>query len=81
MDRSVGGMYRCIELWRARGNRRQVWTAICNLVEVVHERSRDIEALTLSAAVEADDDRAPKLFGPFGAHYLDPYRHWGSPGA
>ena len=64
MDRSVGGMYRCIGLSRARGNRRQVWTAICNLAEVVHERGRDIEALTLSAAVEADDDRAPKLFGP-----------------
>ena len=50
--------------------RSAVCTAICNLVEVVHERGRDIEALTLNAAVEADDDRAPKLFGPFGAHYF-----------
>lgn len=70
MDRSAGGMYRCIGIWRARGNRRQVWTAICNLVEVDHERGHDIEALTLNAAVEADDDRAPKLFGSFRAHYF-----------
>jgi len=69
MDTAFDGMYRAIRLWRSRGNRPQMWTAVRNLVEMLHEVNLDIDALTLSAAVEADADRAPELFGPFGDHY------------
>lgn len=69
MDTAFDGMYRCIRLWRARGNRPQMWTAIRNLVEMLHELGHDVDALTLNAAVEADADKAPQLFGPFGDQY------------
>jgi predicted ATPase/class 3 adenylate cyclase len=69
MDTAFDSMYRCIRLWRARRNRPQMWTAIRNLVEMLHLLGHDTDALALNAAVEADADRAPKLFGPFGDHY------------
>lgn len=69
MDTAFDGMYRAIRLWRSRGNRPQMWTAVRNLVEMLHEVGHDVDALTLDAAVEADADRAPELFGPFGDNY------------
>jgi predicted ATPase len=69
MDTAFDGMYRAVRLWRARGNRPQMWTAVRNLVEILHTVGHDRDALTLNAAVEADAERAPELFGPFGDHY------------
>jgi hypothetical protein len=70
METAFDGMNRAIRLWRAAGNRPQMWTAVRNLVEMLHRVSHDVDALTLNAAVEADADKAPKLFGPFGDQYI-----------
>jgi predicted ATPase len=68
---ALDAMYRAIRwLWYGAGNRPQLWTAIRNLVEILHTVGHDEEALSLHAAVEAGADEAPKLFGPFGDHYL-----------
>jgi predicted ATPase/class 3 adenylate cyclase len=69
METAFDGMYRCIRLWRAAGNRPQMWTAVRNLVEMLHSVGSDADALVLNAAVEADADKAPDLFGPFGDQY------------
>jgi hypothetical protein len=69
METAFDAMYRCIRLWRAAGNRPQMWTAVRNLVEMLHSIGSDADALVLNAAVEADADRAPDLFGPFGDQY------------
>ena len=69
METALDGMHRCIRLWRAAGNRPQMWTAVRNLVEILHGLGMNVEALTLNAAVESDSDRAPELFGPYGDHY------------
>ncbi|MDA2980041.1 MAG: NB-ARC domain-containing protein [Actinomycetota bacterium] len=68
-DTALDGMHRCIRLWRAAGNRPQMWTAVRNLAEILHGLGMDVEALTLNAAVESDSDRAPELIGPYGDHY------------
>ncbi len=68
---ALDAMYRAIRwLWYGAGNRPQLWTAIRNLVEILHTLVHDEEALTLHAAVEADAAQAPRLFGPFGDQYL-----------
>jgi predicted ATPase/class 3 adenylate cyclase len=68
---ALDAMYRAIRwLWYGAGNRPQLWTAIRNLVEILHTLGHDEEALTLHAAVEADAAQAPRLFGPFGDQYL-----------
>ncbi len=69
METAFDAMYRCIRLWRTAGNRPQMWTAVRNLVEMLHSIGSDADALVLNAAVEADADRAPDLFGPFGDQY------------
>jgi predicted ATPase/class 3 adenylate cyclase len=66
---ALDAMQRCVRLWRTAGNRPQMWTAVRNLVEILHTIGRDSEALTLHHAVEADAEHAPALFGPFGDHY------------
>jgi hypothetical protein len=48
-----------------------MWTAVRNLVEVLHALGDNVAAITLHHAVEADADHAPALFGPFGDHYRD----------
>lgn len=68
-ESALDGMHRCIRLWRAAGNRPQMWTAIRNLVEILHGQGMDAEALTLNSAVDSDADRAPELTGPYGDHY------------
>jgi hypothetical protein len=68
---AIDAMLRCIRLWHGAGNRPQFWTAIRNLVEILHEMGRDADAYTLHAASEAAAGQAPELFGPFGDHYLD----------
>jgi predicted ATPase/class 3 adenylate cyclase len=68
---AVDAMLRCIRLWHGAGNRPQFWTAIRNLVEILHQIGLDAEAYTLHAASEAAAGQAPELFGPFGDHYLD----------
>lgn len=68
---ALDAMYRAIRwLWYGAGNRPQLWTAIRNLVEILHTIGNDEAALTLHAAVEADAAQAPRLFGPFGDQYL-----------
>jgi len=70
MTSALDAMTRCITLWRTAGNRPQMWTAARNLVEMLHRLGMNGEALTLHFAVEADAEKAPALFGPFGDQYL-----------
>ncbi|MFV1998885.1 MAG: hypothetical protein ACC654_00820, partial [Acidimicrobiia bacterium] len=67
---ALDGMDHCIRLWRGAGNRPQMWTAIRNLVEILHRIGMDSEAFVLHSAVLADVDHAPELFGPIGDKYL-----------
>jgi predicted ATPase/class 3 adenylate cyclase len=69
-DVALDAIYRCVKLWHGTGNRPQFWTAIRNLVEILHLVGFDREALTLHLATEAASDQAPKLFGPYGDLYL-----------
>ena len=66
---ALDGMERCLPLWRAAGNRPQMWTAVRNLVEMLHAMNMNVDALTLHAAVEADAEHASELFGPYGDRY------------
>jgi hypothetical protein len=70
-DAALDAMQRCIPLWHGTGNRPQFWTAIRNLVEILHQLGEDDEACTLHAACEAAAGQAPEIFGPLGQHYLD----------
>ena len=53
---ALDAMDRSIHLFRALGNRPQMWTAVRNLVEILHEIGNSREAYVLHAAVEADSD-------------------------
>lgn len=66
---ALDGMERCLPLWRAAGNRPQMWTAVRNLVEILSKMHMNADALTLHAAVEADAQHASELFGPYGDRY------------
>lgn len=66
---ALDGMERCLPLWRAAGNRPQMWTAVRNLVEILYKMRMNADALTLHAAVEADAEHASELFGPYGDRY------------
>jgi len=68
---ALDGMHRCIGLWRAAGNRPQMWTAVRNLVELLHELGMDEDAYALHSVVEHDAEHAPELFGPYGERYLE----------
>ena len=68
-DVALDAMYRCVKLWHGTGNRPQFWTAIRNLVEILHRIGDDREALTLHLLAEAASDQAPELFGPYGDLY------------
>ena len=71
IDTALDAMDRAIRLWYGIGNRPQFWTAIRNLVEILHRIGRDDEAMVFHAAVEADAAHAPNLFGPYGDLYRD----------
>jgi hypothetical protein len=62
-------MERCVGFWWDAGNHPQLWTALRNLVELLHRLGRDDDAVTLHAAVESHAREAPELFGPHGDHY------------
>jgi len=62
---------RCIHLFSRAGNRPQLWTAVRNLVEVLHSVGADRDALVLHAAAEADSEHAPEVFGPIGDRYRE----------
>ncbi len=64
-------MDRCIHLFWGAGNRPQLWTAVRNLVEILHNVGADREALILHTAADADSQHAPKVFGPIGDRYRD----------
>ncbi len=66
---ALDAIYRSVKLWHGAGNRPQFWTAIRNLIEILHRIGHDREALTLHLASEAAADQAPKLFGPYGDLY------------
>jgi len=66
---ALDGMGRCLPMWRAAGNRPQMWTAVRNLVEIFDKLDMNADALTLHAAVEADAEHASELFGPYGDRY------------
>lgn len=68
-DVALDAMYRCVKVWHGTGNRPQFWTAIRNLVEILHRIGHDREALTLHLLTEAASDQAPTLFGPYGDLY------------
>jgi tetratricopeptide (TPR) repeat protein len=68
-ETAIDAMYRCVRLWHAAGNRPQFWTAMRNLVEILHRLGHDQDALTLHLATEAAADQAPELFGPYGELY------------
>jgi len=68
---ALDAMQRCVKLWHGVGNRPQFWTAIRNLVEILHRLGFDREALTLHLATESAADQAPQLFGPYGDMYRD----------
>jgi len=71
VDVALDAMYRCVKLWHGAGNRPQFWTAIRNLVEILHRLGYDWEALTLHLVTESAADQAPQLFGPYGDMYRD----------
>jgi predicted ATPase/class 3 adenylate cyclase len=62
---------RCIHLFSRAGNRLQLWTAVRNLVEILHSVGADRDALVLHAAAEADSEHAPGVFGPIGDRYRE----------
>jgi len=62
---------RCIHLFSRAGNRPQLWTAVRNLVEILHSVGADRNALVLHAAAEADSEHAPGVFGPIGDRYRE----------
>ncbi|MCL1593231.1 MAG: adenylate/guanylate cyclase domain-containing protein, partial [Actinomycetia bacterium] len=66
---ALNGMQRCIRLWRTAGNRPQMWTAMRNLVEILHTIGMNEDAYILHNATEADAEHAAELFGPFGDAY------------
>ncbi|MEN8040959.1 MAG: adenylate/guanylate cyclase domain-containing protein [Actinomycetota bacterium] len=66
---ALDAMDRCIHLFRGAGNRPQLWTAVRNLVEILHKAGASNDALVLHAAAEADADHAPEVFGPIGDQY------------
>jgi len=63
---AIDAMYRAVRLWYAAGNRPQFWTAIRNLVQILHRLGQNEEAYRLQLATEAAADKAPELFGPYG---------------
>jgi predicted ATPase/class 3 adenylate cyclase len=67
---ALDAMDRGIHLFRDLGNRPQMWTAMRNLVEILHEMGNSRDAFVLHAAVEADSTHATELFGEFGDRYL-----------
>ena len=68
---ALDAMHRALTVWHGLGNRPQFWTAIRNLVEILHRLGSDTDAYTLHLTAEAAADEAPELFGPYG----DRYRH------
>ena len=66
---ALDAMERSIHLFWGLGNRPQLWTAVRNLVEILHSSGMDVEALTLDAAAEADAGHAPEMVGPVGDRY------------
>jgi hypothetical protein len=64
-------MERCIHLFSGAGNRPQLWTAVRNLVEILHSIGADMDALVLHAAAEADSEHAPEVFGDIGERYRE----------
>ncbi|HSJ71617.1 MAG TPA: adenylate/guanylate cyclase domain-containing protein [Acidimicrobiia bacterium] len=68
---AIDAMYRCVRVYQGTGNRPQFWTAIRNLVEILHRLGHDRDAFTLHLATEAAADQAPELFGPYGDLYRE----------
>jgi predicted ATPase/class 3 adenylate cyclase len=68
---ALEAMERCINLFAAAGNRPQFWTAVRNLVEILHSMGANDEALVLHAAAEADSKHAPEVFGDIGDRYRE----------
>lgn len=66
---ALEAMERCIRLFSGAGNRPQLWTAVRNLVEILHRVGADTDALVLHAAAEADSEHAPEVFGEIGNRY------------
>jgi predicted ATPase/class 3 adenylate cyclase len=66
---ALEAMERGIRLFSGAGNRPQLWTAVRNLVEILHSIGAEHEALVLHAAAEADSQHAPELFGEIGERY------------
>ena len=66
---ALEALERCIHLFSGAGNRPQFWTAVRNLVEVLHRVGADRDALVMHAAAEADSEHAPEVFGPIGDRY------------
>ena len=69
-DVALTAMERCLAYWRSTGNRPQMWTAVRNLIELLHRLGRDSDAMTLHGAVSANAHEASKLFGPYGEQHL-----------
>jgi predicted ATPase/class 3 adenylate cyclase len=68
---ALEAMERCIHLFSGAGNRPQLWTAVRNLVEILHSVGADDDALVLHAAAEADSEHAPEVFGEIGDRYTE----------
>ncbi|MCL1601091.1 MAG: adenylate/guanylate cyclase domain-containing protein [Actinomycetia bacterium] len=64
-------MERCIRLFSGAGNRPQLWTAVRNLVEILHNIGANRDAMVLHAAAEADSEHAPEVFGEIGDRYRE----------
>jgi tetratricopeptide (TPR) repeat protein len=71
---ALEAMERCIHLFSGAGNRPQLWTALRNLVEILHSIGANSDALVLHAATEADSEHAPEVFGEIGERYREMVR-------
>jgi predicted ATPase/class 3 adenylate cyclase len=65
---ALDAIERGLGLWSETGNRIHLWTAIRNLVELLHGLGLDEDACVLDAAA-AHAPQAPGLFGPHGDRY------------